>query len=97
LPQTRPEVLASRSELEAEAQLPPARPKPAKVNPLLYVALLLLMAGGILMQLSKDVKTMDNTPIPGPVEFVQDEIVVDLNDNITDAVSIAALAWMLLY
>ncbi len=83
-PESKPEVLASRED--------PEPPVPRKSSPtgLHYVALLLLTIGGYLLHLSKDVKTMSDAPVAGPVEVVPDEIVVDLKDDISDA-AIAAL------
>lgn len=86
----QPELLASRSQLEAEPPSTPAPIQPAKTNPLLFVMLLLLMIGGSGIHLSKDVKTMSGPAPSGPIEFVENEIVVDLNDDITNT-QIAAL------
>lgn len=88
LGQSKPEVLASR-EPEIDAAPPPRRSS-SRSRSILVAALLLLLGGGGFLHLSRDVKVMDGVPPTGAVEYISDEIVVDLVDDITDG-QIAAL------
>src|SRR5258708_7044490 len=93
VPQSKPEVLASREEMASQPPHAPLAPPPTRVKKpgrLLPLMLLLLAAGGAFLWPSRDIKEMTGKDPGGQVEFVADEIVVDLKDDVPDE-QIAAL------
>jgi serine protease len=102
-PERRPRLDRPESSLPPEPELKPepalrAGPEPSHRPSApgktwirgTMVTLLLLAAGAVQLWTGRDIKHESSVPAPGTPEIVADEIVVDLNDNVTDS-EIAAL------